>query len=300
MTRAQHAPGNCPGVSVWYRGRGVECPPTGEDRIGRFALQFYFPGFEQLQADWDRLALAQRVSVDLYVQDSPDGLFATAEGLEIQSEGSWVEADLPSSSSTVWAVMRSDAPGGWSSRTPAWEIPLYDAAFGLVDTREGVCLVHECLDVEKLALSPSDLASLHLEMPVPLLALGESGHGVEPRSVRKIAGEILVNDNLHGQDFLPRRMSDPWVLIDVATANDRVQNSFLLYPDSSGGFAVGPLEMVTYYEGATGPLVVRYDAHAETRRGDEGYALLGALPAGVPLGEVFLVMGNTGPAWRLK
>jgi hypothetical protein len=133
-----------------------------------------------------------------------------------------------------------------------------------------------------------------------LLALGESGHGVTPRSVRRISGEILVNDNLHGQDFIPRELSDPWVLIEIATVNDRAQRSFLVYPDGAGGYEIGPLEMVHYYEGDSGPLVVRYDAHAETRRGSEGLALIGTLPTGVALDEAFLVMANTGPAWRLE
>jgi hypothetical protein len=141
---------------------------------------------------------------------------------------------------------------------------------------------------------------MQLDMPIPLLGLGEMAHGVTPRLVRRISGQILVNDNLHGQDFLPREFSDPWLLIDIATVNDRAQRSFLVYPDGVGGYETQPLEMVHYYEGSTGPVVVRYDAHAETRRGDEGFALLGTLPAGVPLQDVLLVMGNTGPAWRLE
>jgi hypothetical protein len=300
IIHAQRAHGDCPGVVVWYRDRGVDCPAIVDQRLGRLALQFIFPGFEESQAEWDRLALDQRLSLDLYVQDSLDGLFATVEGVEVQSLGSWVQADLPTESEAIWAVLKPDAPARWTGRTPVWEVPLYDADFGQMDSREGVCLSHECLDVEELPLSQSGQMELRLDMPVPLLALGESGHGVTPRSVRLISGEILVNDNLHGQDFIPRELSDPWLLMDIATVNDRAQRSFLVYPDGAGGYEIEPLEMVHYYEGDSGPLVVRYDAHAETRRGDEGLALLGTLPAGVSLDTVFLVMANTGPAWRLE
>lgn len=300
LFHAQLPPGGCPGVSVLYRDRGVECPPSEDDRVGRLALQFIFPDFEEAQSRWDHLALDGRYALDLYVQDSLDGLFSAAEGIELQSQGTWLQVDLPGGSSTIWAALRLDAQGLDPSVTPVWEIPLYDAAFGQVNSLDGVCLLRECFDPDGLTLAPSDRADLQLDMPIPLLALGESGHGVTPRQVRRILGEILVNDNLHGQDFLPRAESDPWLLIDIATVNDRAQRSFLLYPDGTGGYETEPLEMVHYYEGSSGPLVVRYDAHAETRRGEEGFALLGTLPAGVPLEDVFLVMGNTGPSWGLE
>lgn len=58
-----------------------------------------------------------------------------------------------------------------------WEIPLYDAAIGHVNSREGLCLVQECFDADGVSLSPSDRADLRLNMPIPLLALGESGQG---------------------------------------------------------------------------------------------------------------------------
>jgi hypothetical protein len=300
LIHAQRAPGDCPGVSVWYRDRGVDCSPAENDRVGRLALQFMFPDFEEAQAEWDSLALDGRLALDLYVQDSLDGLFGTVEGIEVQSRGTWVQADLPGESPMIWAALTLDESARAAARTPVWEIPLYDAAFGQVNTREGICLLQDCLDPASLALAPSARADLQLEMPIPLLTMRESGHGVTPRLVRRILREILVNDNLHGQDFLPREQSDPWLLIDIATVNDRAQRSFLVYPDGAGGYETEPLEMVHYYEESSGPLVVRYDAHAETRRGDEGFALLGTLPADVPLDEAFLVMANTGPAWRLK
>jgi len=73
-----------------------------------------------------------------------------------------------------------------------------------------------------------------------------------------------------------------------------------MYPTSDGSYAVEPTELVALYQGGGGEVAVRYGVHAEVRGAEEGFALLATLPRGVPLGKVYLVLGNTGPAWRLR
>ncbi|MGB6896178.1 MAG: hypothetical protein WBF37_09595, partial [Dehalococcoidia bacterium] len=115
-----------------------------------------------------------------------------------------------------------------------------------------------------------------------------------------ISQTVLVNDNLHGQDFLPRQRTDPWLFVEIATVTDRARDMYILYPDGSGSFKLESLEMVALYTNNAGDLAVRYAVHAEVRTADEGFALMGTLPRGVSLADVILVMGNTGPTWRLQ
>jgi hypothetical protein len=77
-------PGDCPGVGVWYRHHEpyeVVCQSYDDGHFGRSFLQFYFPGMEALGEDWDRMALRDRVNLDLYAQNDLDGLLASFKGV---------------------------------------------------------------------------------------------------------------------------------------------------------------------------------------------------------------------------
>jgi hypothetical protein len=298
-TLGSPAPGECAGVGVWYRYQEpyrVVCQPNKGDRFGRFFLQFSFPGMEELNTDWDRMALAERLSLNLYMQSDLDGLFTSFPGVELQSEATWIRADLPDGISTAWVAMSS---GDWIGSVPVWQVNLYDAAFGSTSTDE-ICDEKDCLNVDDLAMDAADQEELRLKMPIPLLDLGEYGYGITVRRTWTTNQTVLVNDNLHGQDFLPLQRTDPWLFVEIATVTDRAGDMYILYPDGSGSFTLEPLEMVALYTNHTGNLAVRYAVHAEVRTADEGFALMGTLPRDVSLADVILVMVNTGPAWRLQ
>jgi len=113
-------------------------------------------------------------------------------------------------------------------------------------------------------------------------------------------GAILVNDNLHGQDFLPQRRSDPWLMIEIAAATQRLEDLYLLYPTTDGTYAFLPTDPVALYRGDGGEIAVRYGVQADVRSATQGLGLLSALPRGVSLERVWLVLGGSGPAWRLR
>jgi hypothetical protein len=251
---------------------------------------------EELGADWDRMALAERLPLNLYAQSDLDGLFTSFPGIEIQSEATWIRADLPDYLSTVWV---STSPGDWEGAVPVWEVDLYDADLGSTSTDE-ICDVQDCLNVDDLSMNVADQEELRLKMPVPILGLGEFGHGITVRRAWTTNQTVLVNDNLHGQDFLPQKRTDPWLFVEIATVTDRAGDMYILYPDGFGSFTLEPLEMVALYKNDTDDLTVRYGVHAEVRTADEGFALMGVLPRDISLADVLLVMGNTGPAWRLQ
>ena len=139
-----------------------------------------------------------------------------------------------------------------------------------------------------------------MQMPVPVLGIGDYAHGVTVMSAWTTSQVVLVNDNTQGQDFFPVQRSDPWLFVDIATVTDRADDIYLLYPDGSGTYVLQPLEMVALYTNDSGDIAVRFAVHAAVRSAQEGIALMGNLPRGVSLEDVLLVMGNTGPAWRLR
>jgi len=291
------APGDCPGVAVWYRHQEpfqVVCQAASEGRFGRFFLQFAFPGMEELEESWDRMALAQTIGFDLHVQGDLDGTLATFQGVRIESAFTWLRADLPDGVSKVW-LSAGQVEG---ESTPVWEVQLYDAAFGSAST-VGICETRSCFSLDELTLDATDRDLLRLKMPVPVMEPGEAAHGITIRNAWTTDQTILVNDNLHGQDFLPQRRSDPWLIVEISTVTDRAGDLYLVYPAGDGSYAVQPTELVALYQGG-GEIATRYGVHAEVRGAEEGFALLGTLPSGVRLEDVYLVLGNTGPAWRLR
>ena len=54
------------------------------------------------------------------------------------------------------------------------------------------------------------------------------------------------------------------------------------------------------YRGDGGEIAVRYGVQADVRSAAQGLGLLSTLPQGVPLERVRLVLGGSGPAWRLR
>jgi len=295
-------PGDCPGVSVWYQHQEpyeVVCRSNDEGRFGRFFLQFYFPGMEALGEDWDRMALSDRVNLDLYAQNDLDGLLASFKGVQIQSEFTWLEVNLPDDISNVWLALTGRDGNGQLPSLPVWEIELYDADYGSTSTAS-ICESRPCLNLDDLPMVTSDLETLRLKMPVPILDFGEEAHGISVRDAWTSTQTILVNDNLHGQDFLSQIRNDPWLIVEISTVTDRAGDIYLLYPQADGTFDVSPMEFVALYQGSGGEIAVRYGAHAEVRGADRGFALLGTLPGGVSLSDVYMVLGNTGPAWRLQ
>ena len=295
-------PGDCPGVGVWYRHHEpyeVVCKSNEEGRFGRFFLQFDFPGIETLGEDWDRMALRDRVNLNLYAQNDLDGLLASFKGVQIQSEFTWLEANLPDDISNVWLALTGRDGNGQLPSLPVWEVELYDADYGSTSTAS-ICESRSCLNIDEMPLVTSDRDTLRLKMPVPILDFGEEAHGISVRDAWTTTQTILVNDNLHGQDFLPQSRSDPWLIVEISTVTDRAGDIYLLYPQADGTFDVSPMEFVALYQGSGGEIAVRYGAHAEVRGADHGFALLGTLPRGVSLSDVYVVLGNTGPAWRLQ
>lgn len=294
-------PGDCPGTGVWYRHQEpyeVICHPNSDGRYGRFSLQFYFPGMEEYMAEWGRMALQDRVSLELYAQDDLDGLIASFDGVEVQSEFTWLEADLPDEVDKVWLALTE--PGEtYVAPLPIWEVDLYYADFGSSST-EAICADWPCLDLDELTMNADDREALRLKMAVPILDLGEEGHGITIHEASTVDRTILVNDNLHGQDFLPQKRGDPWLIVEISTVTDRAGDIYLLYPSSDGIYRTEPLELVALYEGSGGEIAVRYGVHAEVRGAEQGFALLGSIPRGVSLGEAYLVLSNAGPAWRLR
>jgi len=295
-------PGDCPGVGVWYRHKEpyeVVCQSNEEGRFGRFFLQFYFPGMETLAEDWDRMALRDRVNLDLYAQSDLDGLMASFEGVQIHSEFTWLEADLPDEASRVWLAMTDFDGAGHLFSLPVWEVDLYDADYGSTSTAS-ICKSRPCLNINELPMVTSDLETLRLKMPIPILDFGDEAHGISVRDAWTTAQTILVNDNLHGQDFIPQSRTDPWLIVEISTVTDRAGDIFLLYPQADGTYEAAPMEFVALYQGSGGEIAVRYGVHAEVRGADHGFALLGTLPRGVSLSDVYMVLGNSGPAWRLQ
>jgi len=162
-------PGDCPGVGVWYRHHEpyeIVCQSNDEGRFGRFFLQFYFPGMDALGEDWDRMALRNRVNLNLYAQNDLDGLLASFEGAQIQSEFTWLEADLPDDTSTVWLVISGLDGNGQPLSIPVWEVELYDADYGSTSTAS-ICESRPCLNLDELPMDPDDREALRLKMPVP-------------------------------------------------------------------------------------------------------------------------------------
>jgi hypothetical protein len=295
-------PGDCPGVGVWYRHHEpyeIVCRSNEEGRFGRFFLQFYFPGMVALGEDWDRMALRDRVNLDLYAQSDLDGLMASFKGVQIQSEFTWLKADLPDEALRVWLAITDFDGAGHLFSLPVWEVDLYDADYGSSSTAS-ICESRPCLNVDELPLVTSDLETLRLKMPVPILDFGEEAHGIAVRDAWTTTRTILVNDNLHGQDFLPQGRNDPWLIVEISTVTDRAGDIYLLYPRADGTFVVAPMEFVALYQGSGGEIAVRYGVHAEVRGAEQGFALLGTLPRGVSLSDILLVLANTGPAWRLQ
>jgi hypothetical protein len=156
------------------------------------------------------------------------------------------------------------------------------------------------LNIDELPMVTSDIETLRLKMPVPILDFGEEAHGISVRDAWTTNQTIFVNDNLHGQDFLPQSRNDTWLIFEISTVTDRAGDIYLLYPQADGTFDVSPMEFVALYQGSGGEIAVRYGVHAEVRGADHGFALLGTLPRGVSFSDVYIVLGNTGPAWRLQ
>jgi len=254
---------------------------------------------EELRDAWDRMALGERVNLDLYVQNDLDGLLRTFQEVQIQSEFTWLRTNLPDNTSKVWLAMTDVDGAGLATPLLVWEVELYDATFGSTSTAE-VCEARPCLDIDELSMDPADREALRLKMPIPVMDLGENANGISVRKVWTTDQTILVNDNLHGQDFLPQQRSEPWLFIEIATVTDRAGDLYLLYPASDGTYTVEPTELVALYQGSGGEIAVRYGVHVEVRGAEEGFALLGTLPRGVSLSDVFLVLSNTGPTWRLR
>jgi len=188
-------PGDCPGVKVWYRHHEpyeIVCRSNDEGRFGRFFLQFYFPGMEAQGESWDRMALRDRVSLDLYAQSDLDGLLASFKGVQILSEFTWLEADLPDDTLNVWLAMSDLEGNGKSPSLPVWEVELYDADYGSTSTAS-ICGSRPCLNLDELPMVTSDLETLRLKMPVPVMDFEEEAHGMTTCMVRTffhIAGPI--------------------------------------------------------------------------------------------------------------
>jgi hypothetical protein len=296
------SPGDCPGVGVWYRHKDpfeVVCSATTDGRFGRFFLQFDFPGMKELLETWDRMALHERVTLELFMQSDLDGLLATFQGIQIQSKFTWLRADLPDDTLKVWLALTDVEGAGLVGPFPVWEVSLYDAAFDSTTTAS-ICVDRSCLDIDELDMDPTDREALRLKMPIPIMDLGAAAHGITVRDAWTTDQTILVNDNLHGQDFLPQKRSKPWLFIEIATETDRAGDFYLLYPTVDGTYTVEPTELVALYQGSGGEIAVRYGVHAEVRGTEEGFTLLGTLPSGVSLNDVYLVLRNSGPAWRLR
>ncbi len=274
----------------------VVCRESGEPRLGRFFLQFTFPGMEEAREAWDHVALGARLDLDLYLEPDLDGLAASFEGVQVQSALTWLRADLPAETRTAWLALRG-VEGSGAAPLPVWEVPLYEADFEATMMEE-ICAQVDCLDPALLA--PAARQALGLEGPMPVLGPGEAAHGIAILDVWTMEGAILVNDNLHGQDFLPQRRSDPWLMIEIAAATQRLEDLYLLYPAADGTYALLPTDPVALYRGDGGEIAVRYGVQADVRSATQGLGLLSALPRGVPLERVRLVLGGSGPAWRLR
>ncbi len=291
----------CDAIGAWFSLQeppGIRCQPWEERRYGGFFLQFSVPGMEDVRGNWDHLALADDFKVEIYLDEDLDGRIATFDGVHIFSEFTWLRTPIPAGVDTLWLTFERSGGAVAEAALPVWAVQLLDDA-PEPTTAEELCGSLECLNLSESNLDRPDNRALAIDGLVPLLPMNQAASGIQIRDIWAARGEIPLNDNLHGQDFIPTKRRDPWLLIEIAAITERAGELQLLYPRGDGIFALEPLDLIALYRGDSGQIAARHGVHVASRVASEGIALMGTLPIDVSLDDAVLILPRTGPAWQL-